>query len=272
MIALIFRHLYFPMDFRALVIDLDGTLLIGESLPPANRDALMRAIDAGMDIIIATARWRQMAERIAQQLGIGSPIIACSGAQVYVPAEGRDIFDYRLEPGATGRLYDICNRRQCMALAVLDDAVVMRTDTDIQIPGLATARELSLEHHGGVRMAIVQGSDAIGDIRRELRRGDVNVFDAVGPDGGALITITARQANKGTALRAACAHLNIEPEATVTFGDAENDTEMFKVSGASVAMGQATDEVKRAATYVTGSNEDLGVAQAIDRLLRLGSL
>ena len=75
------------MTFRAFAIDLDGTLLVGEDLPADNITALRAACDAGYQIIIATARWAQMACRIADQIGITGPVIACSGAQVYVPEQ-----------------------------------------------------------------------------------------------------------------------------------------------------------------------------------------
>ncbi len=48
--------------YKALAIDLDGTLLIGEDLPPAHKRAVADANRAGFEIIIATARWRQMFE------------------------------------------------------------------------------------------------------------------------------------------------------------------------------------------------------------------
>ena len=48
----------------ALAIDLDGTLLVGESLSRRNRDAVKAASEAGYHVIIATARWRQLAQRI----------------------------------------------------------------------------------------------------------------------------------------------------------------------------------------------------------------
>ena len=84
------------MVFRAFAIDLDGTLLVGEDLPEENITALRAARDAGYEIIIATARWVQMARRVADQIGIRGPVIACSGAQVYVPDLERDVFDERL--------------------------------------------------------------------------------------------------------------------------------------------------------------------------------
>ena len=55
-------------------------------------------------------------------------------------------------------------------------------------------------------------------------------------------------------------------------GDSETDIEMFKVAGASVAMGQAADAVRQAATWVTGSHGDDGVGVAIESLLERGRL
>ena len=85
-----------------------------------------------------------------------------------------------------------------------------------------------------------------------------------------ILTLTAATASKGEALKAACAHLGIDPREVVAFGDAHNDLEMFKIVGASVAMGQAEAEVKAAATAVTTRNDEDGVARAIERLLGHG--
>ncbi len=64
--------------------------------------------------------------------------------------------------------------------------------------------------------------------------------------------------------------MGLQPREVVAFGDADNDVEMFRVAGASVAMGQASDEVKAKATAVTLRNDEAGVARAIERLLANG--
>ena len=62
------------MRYKALALDLDGTTLVGEDLPEANKVALQRAAADGYEIIVATARWIQMAQRVADQ--IGTPSVA----------------------------------------------------------------------------------------------------------------------------------------------------------------------------------------------------
>ena len=62
--------------------------------------------------------------------------------------------------------------------------------------------------------------------------------------------------------------LGISADAVATIGDMQNDLAMFKVSGLSIAMGNATDDVKQQATHVTASNEDEGFAGAVEMILK----
>ena len=62
--------------------------------------------------------------------------------------------------------------------------------------------------------------------------------------------------------------LGISTDAVATIGDMQNDLAMFRTSGLSIAMGNATDDVKQQATEVTSSNQDEGFARAIEMILR----
>ncbi len=263
------------MTYKALAIDLDGTLLIGEDLPAAHKHAVAAAHHAGYQIIIATARWRQMAERIADEIGISVPVIACSGAQVYIPAEQQDIFDHRLPIDFVNELYAICDAERCIATITTSNETLIKLDGEpdasLLSPEMRWVPRLTGSEQDLPRIAAIQGTAVNRQIKAELKdkfRDAVNIYDSIGPTGKIVITITARAANKGQALLAACAHTGIAPDEVVAFGDAENDISMFELAGASVAMGQAEDNIKAAATYVTTANTDAGVAQAIDALLR----
>jgi hypothetical protein len=61
--------------------------------------------------------------------------------------------------------------------------------------------------------------------------------------------------------------LKIPASEIATIGDMPNDVNMFKKSGVSIAMGQASDEVKQSATYVTTSSEDEGFANAMEKFI-----
>jgi len=79
------------------------------------------------------------------------------------------------------------------------------------------------------------------------------------------LDVTNPEANKGAVARRLEKFLGIPLEQMATIGDQMNDTLMFKVTGLSIAMGNASDEVKKLADYSTASNEDDGFAKAVEQ-------
>jgi len=93
------------------------------------------------------------------------------------------------------------------------------------------------------------------------------MIEAVGTEATAVrsqsyyLDVTPPAANKGTFVQAMAKRLGISTDAVATIGDMENDLAMFRASGLSIAMGNATDDVKQQATEVTTSNQDEGFAR-----------
>jgi hydroxymethylpyrimidine pyrophosphatase-like HAD family hydrolase len=81
------------------------------------------------------------------------------------------------------------------------------------------------------------------------------------------VDVTHPQANKGAVVLALAKMLKIEPNEIATVGDMPNDISMFEKAGLSIAMGQSSDEVKRAATHVTTAASEEGFANAIERFI-----
>src|SRR3954470_7712062 len=94
---------------RGLALDLDGTLLRpDDTIGDRDRAAVAAAVEAGWPVILATARWYQLAERTAHALGLNDPVIACSGAEVRRLRDGVDLLDVRLPEGFTKELGAAC--------------------------------------------------------------------------------------------------------------------------------------------------------------------
>ena len=266
------------MEPSALAIDLDGTLLgPDDEVSERNRAAIKAARAVGLHVIIATARWYQNAERVAVTLDLHGPVIACSGAEVRRLPEGADLMDVRLPQSFAEQLFDVCDANRCIVYAALDDHVLMKLDGDVDaslmLPEIL--RVPSLLHAAGAapRIVMIQGRRIRQLVHETLSadwRDRVRFVTSITTQGHELLTLTATGADKGLALEAACKDLGIGTEHVVALGDAENDVELFEAAGASFAMGQASDLVKAAATAVTGSNEEDGVAMAVERLLEKG--
>ena len=81
-----------------------------------------------------------------------------------------------------------------------------------------------------------------------------------------LVTVTAADVDKGSGLLALCRALDIPPQEAVAFGDSEVDLPMFRAAGLSVAMANASDAIRAAATMTTASADEDGVAKAIAQI------
>jgi Cof subfamily protein (haloacid dehalogenase superfamily) len=268
------------MNYRALAVDLDGTLLHSdERVTPHSLDVLRTAQAAGLRIIIATARWHQMAERIAREIGTREPIIACAGAQVRRASDRHDLLDLRIPEEFANRLYAILDARRCIASVALDEAVLVKMDgtpDSSKFPAeLIFVKQLVGAVHTLPRIALIQGSEATAHVIEHLSeewKDRVRFVESFSSRRKSMLTLTAAGADKGAALSVACADMGISTSEVVAFGDAEADIEMFRVAGGAVAMGQADAHVKSMADAVTLSNDEDGVAVAIEQLLKRGNL
>jgi Cof subfamily protein (haloacid dehalogenase superfamily) len=84
------------------------------------------------------------------------------------------------------------------------------------------------------------------------------------------LDVTNPKANKGEVVEMFAKLCNLSPSQIATIGDMPNDELMFKKSGVSIAMGNASADVQKSATFVTASNQDDGFAKAMERLLDSG--
>ncbi|MFV0309257.1 MAG: HAD hydrolase family protein [Desertimonas sp.] len=261
---------------RGLALDLDGTLLRpDDSISDRDRAAVAAAIDAGWSVVLATARWYQLAERTAHQLGLADPVIACSGAEVRRLRDGVDLLDVRLPAAFTAELYALCDAHDGIVMVYEERDVAVRSATSTpRLPEMRTIETL----HGAdptPRGILVFGDEQGSFVLDRLRArwaGDVRFLVSMTGRGAGVLTITGKGADKGRALGIACADVGIDPADVVAFGDSETDVEMFRVAGASVAMGQAAPVVRSAATWVTTPNTADGVGRAIEQLLVSGTL
>src|SRR6478672_12293818 len=128
---------------RGLALDLDGTLLRpDDTIGDRDRAAVAAAVEAGWPVILATARWYQLAERTAHALGLVDPIIACSGAEVRRLRDGADLFDVRLPSAFATALYRLCDREDGVAFVYQDRDVVLRTDLAPPLQSLPEVRRV----------------------------------------------------------------------------------------------------------------------------------
>jgi len=255
------------LKHQALAIDLDGTLLDGRLIPTAHRDAVRLAIKKGFKVIIATARWRHMAEEIQRELGCSDLIIACNGAQLYDPVSGEDLVDHRLSADLSNRFAQVVRAMPGFASATTDHETLIQiaptTDTAEWSHPLRAVEQFPDFQKEAPRILTVQGDQMVQSVMTAFATEPSDrllMLESKGPSGETVLTLTAGSASKGNCLEVACSALNLGCDSVIAFGDSDGDLDLFKAAGLSVAMGQARESVRKAADIVTGANYENGIA------------
>lgn len=261
------------MKPKLIAIDLDGTLLNSQGrVSDRTGEALRAAIDAGIVLAPATARWYQAAVRPFDALGLKVAAIASAGADVR-SASG-EVIEHRFLDGDFALfIADLCDRAGWNATLSTPGHAYRRAN---ELPPWAANAPEWLKpvttfagSHLNQALSVLAEAGPGDQHMPELEAwaGRVSIFPAFAFNGDALLTITAPGVDKGSALRALCGRLGIELADAVAIGDSEGDIPMFQVAGTAVAMRDGAPAAIAAADHVTASADEDGVAAFIESVL-----
>lgn len=259
---------------RLIAIDLDDTLLKNDLIiSDRAKLAIQQAVDKGVAVTLATGRMYRSALPYAVELGLDLPLITYQGALVKY-ADGREIHHLPI-PLATAR--EIINYLLPYGYHVniyIDDELYVHKDSPLgqhyanyvkvtvnPVEDLLTA--LTREP---TKILILEKEKDLTKVVADLKENFKDMIE-VTKSKSYFVEITHARATKGTALKKLAESIGINREQVMAIGDSLNDLDMIKYAGWGVAMDNALPEVKAAARYVTKSNEDDGVAEAIEKLV-----
>ena len=252
---------------RLLAVDLDGTLLARNGVPhEADVKALRAAREAGVIVTILTGRLIAGSRASASALGLVGPIGCADGAHIVDVATEASLLHRTIAGPAAVQLQQHFARAQASTFLFVKDTVVHDASGAGHLPYVRGWSE-QLQHVGSVYEHAAWAGSATGvtavvsvghehqirgtseAIRAELAE-HAQVLSFQMHDGTWGLIARSVGVSKGTALRFIAEHSNVAMADTVAVGDWLNDLPMFAAAGRSFAMGQAPDEVRRAATSV----------------------
>jgi Cof subfamily protein (haloacid dehalogenase superfamily) len=261
----------------ALVVsDVDGTLVTKDkTLTDRAMDAVRRLHDAGIGFTITSSRPTLGMRFLVEPLAITLPIGPFNGSSIVDPQ--LNPIEAHLIPAATAqRSLDVLNEFDVDIWLFTNDQWLTRHGDGEYVPHekLAIRADPTIvtdfaPYLNAACKIVGASSDAA-----MLQRCEAAMQQAVGAQATAVrsqsyyLDVTPPGHDKGTFVQAMAKRMGISTDAVATIGDMQNDLAMFKTSGVSIAMGNATDDVKRQATHVTTSNEDEGFAGAIELILK----
>lgn len=272
------------MSIQLIALDLDGTLLDSRKrLPDRNRKAIEACIARGIQVVPCTGRTAE---------GVPSMIKEISGIRYAITVNGGMIEDMEKKLVLDRRLME-----KETALSVLEQIKDRHIMYDIYADGQGISEDRFYNHLDEykvtkeIQVLVKKTRRVVPDIieyvkkkpgmvdkvnlffsdldeREEIRallkqRTDVIVSSSLYNN----LEINALGAEKGEALLRLASILGLSREETMACGDGDNDFSMIRLAGTGVAMKNGEESLKAVADYITGSNDEAGVAQAIEKLV-----
>ena len=257
---------------RLVISDVDGTLVRKDkSLSPQVIAAVQRLRAAGIPFTLISARPVSGVLPLIGPLGIDIPVAAINGGIIFRP-DGSAIAEHRIDPEVVRGMFDL--------------AAEIAVDRWVFADGQWFASSLAGVHVEHERVASNQAPvlrDDFGDlydradkvtfvsddapVLKDLAARGIALFGqraTIGQSQTYYLDVTDTRANKGDGVAELATMLGVDLAQVAVFGDMDNDLAMFARAGTSVAMGQAPENVRAAADFVSSSNEQDGVAHAID--------
>lgn len=262
------------MKYKLIVTDLDDTLLRGDlTISERTIETIRRAMDRGITVAVATGRMYPSALPYARALGLKGPILCCQGAQIADIESGRTLKITGIQKALALEAIRHAEERGLYIQYYSTEAYFFEKTCEQSeyynrmsgIRGAELGRKCSdaldfdpvkllcIAEPPVIREAYAEAREAFAE-RLEIAISKPNYLEMTHPD-----------ANKGGAVKKLSELMGIPREQVMACGDALNDLTMLRFAGLGVAVANGDELVKSEADAVTASNEEDGVAQAIEK-------
>lgn len=267
---------------RLIALDMDGTVVNSQGeVSNGNKDALLRALDAGIQVLIATGRIYGAAQLFRMQTGLALPMICANGAVIY--DEGGGVLREDIIGGPTlQKLIRWAEEEDLYYHVFSGKTLLIRTEQGPAHPYLVKNEELRKDQRIDIRRpglegmlkAVENGANKMGIYSKDAQR--LQAFRhrlqaletcEVTSSWANNIEVNPQGVDKGTALAWYCRKLGLTPRSAMAMGDNENDVPMLRTAFYSVAMGNASAPARQAARFITAHHDSDGVALAIRHLV-----
>ncbi|QQE12803.1 HAD family phosphatase [Planctomycetota bacterium] len=259
---------------KMIATDLDGTLLRDDkTVSDRNINAIKQAIESGIIVVIASARPPRAVKSIYQTLGLDTIQINYNGAAHYDIHNDTFTKHLPLDPAFVRSIVDLAREvdsEVCVSLEVMDKWYTDRVDDSLPIETSKHFSPDKLSHLDDLfeepvtKLMLLAPTDRLEKVHTAVRDSFGNQI-AIHMSDEHLIQIVDPSVDKEHSVRDLAGYYEIPRENVMCIGDAQNDEGMIKWAGIGIAVGNAWPDTKQAADHVVSSNEQDGVAEAIEK-------
>ncbi|KKK38933.1 HAD family hydrolase [Mesobacillus campisalis] len=260
------------MQYKLVVLDMDGTLLNDKhQVSAANKEAIQRLKKHGIHIVLASGRPYESIYPYVNELGTDLPIIAANGALIKSPLTSEVYYSAGLPIHLTKEIVEYGQENQYPVSLYLDGEVHTFHESMVKVHWeLEKLNAKLIEKFEGKKdlYKIIYRNipEKIEEAFLHLEKKYRNQLYITRSDD-IYLDIMNINVSKGMALRQILETHHFSPDEVVVMGNSYNDTTMFEVAGLSIAMENSPAVVKEAADFVTKSNNEDGVAYALERYI-----
>ena len=245
----------FRGDFAGMLVDLDGTLMVTDTISSRVADAVNR-VAQHIPVCIATGRRASDVLQYANQLGLRSSQICNGGATILVPPDGRITWNIGLPVRRAREIVDLLSHRGTYFIAT-------------HPAGDSFSRD-EVHHWDLTRISAmdIPEAEADGLMAAFSDAADLHLVKVyLHYNGWWAVDFTAAGIHKGEAARVLAEQMGVSPERFIAAGDSFNDLPMLEVAGYRIAMASAPREMKDLADFVAPPVEEDGLAVAIEEIV-----
>lgn len=268
------------MKYKLLVLDVDGTLLNNQrELTKHTIETIRKVQQIGVKIALASGRPTYGILPIAKALELGTYdgyIISYNGAQVLSAKTGEILFERNIDPLMTPYLEKKAIKKD-MVIAYYDGDEVVSTDTsnpyvqeEAKMNGMKLRQvdqiSMTVEDWPSEVMLFSDNEEALVGLEEHMQRHLNGVMDTI-HSNPYMLEVVGYQVGKSYAMSALVQKIGIEMDEVIAIGDGEADVNMIQMAGTGIAMGNATEGVRRCADFTTLTNDEDGAALAIERAI-----
>ncbi|ADY57485.1 Cof-like hydrolase [Syntrophobotulus glycolicus DSM 8271] len=262
---------------KLIAIDMDETLLNHDwKISRRNVEAIRQAAAQGVRVTLATGRMAASCRKFAKELGLDVPVITYHGALVEEALSGEVLYRKVIPISlAEPIIRELLDRKVHTQVYVKDRVFVNQANeysdyyrrmSGVNVEETDVFALMKEEKEGFEKILLIGREKEIAELTGELtsRYAQSLHFTSSRP---IYLDLLNKSVNKGTAIKDLADQLGIRREEVMAIGDSWNDREMIEYAGIGVAMGNAREEIKEIADYITDSNAEDGVAKAIENLV-----
>ena len=263
------------MTLRLVISDVDGTLVNkAKQLTDATVAAVKRLEAAGIPFSLISARPPSGIAALVTTLGIHGPVAAFNGGTIIAP-DGSIVERHKLDAEVVARSFAIAEGSGATPWLFAGGRWYARDLANPHVPHerIASGQEPILQddmtafYGDADKLSWVSDDHALLDQLQEKMRARDADRATIAKSQAYYLDLTDTRANKGDGIAALARAMGVELADVAVLGDMTNDLPMFARAGTAIAMGQAPAEVRAAARHTSTSNDDDGVAHAIDTIL-----